>query len=85
MAKSSTTPTGPTVKAGYPTLERPYDWGYTDEQGQPHPCVLTAVGERQRVSVLVALPDGWQPRKDIATGTRGEPGTVHFLDPQVKV
>lgn len=72
-------------KAGYPTLERPYDWGYTDPDGKPHPCVLTAVGERQQVSVLVAYPHGWVAHQDIATGTRGELNTIHRLDPPVKV
>lgn len=72
-------------KAGYPSLEHPYDWGYTDEQGQFHAAVLTAVRERQRCDALVAFPDGWRPVLDAqAGGTRGEVG-LHRLDPKTTV
>ncbi len=84
MAKDKTS-TADTSKAGYPTLDHAFDWNYTDASGQPHPCVLTRVGERQRVSVIVFYEDGPQAVKDITTGTAGEVNTVHRASPAVKV
>lgn len=85
MAEKNRDKSAASEKAGYPTIEKPFDWCFVDEQGQPHAAVITAVRERQRCDALVAFPDGWRPVSDVqAGGTRGEVG-LHRLEPPVKV
>lgn len=98
--------------AGYPTIEKPHDWGYTNQGGDPRTFVVSFVhppGERnssghgQLVNGYLYPEPGdteWLTsplsgqfenpiplylEKVSAGATRGEPGTLHRLNPPVMV